>query len=258
MFRRKKLTRSRRTSTGVSEYSSLPSRRIRKERKKVVLQSVLMIIVALVLFLTFIFVIIPGFFNVVTNFLDSSSPFQEVDDIAPQIPIISAPVVATNNAQLTISGYGEPESFVIFILNGAKQDRVQINNEGAFEVSITLVDGENKISAYSTDQVENESSVTREYIVLLDTKPPSIEVTDPKDGSSFETSSNQSIIIKGTVGENEEGTKVFINERTVYPENDGTFSYTYNLKEGENKLEVTAIDKAGNSNKTEVTYSFRL
>lgn len=258
MSRSKRTNNRRKRTVGVSNYSATPSRRVRREKKKVMSQSIMMIGVAIVLFFTFIFVIIPNFFNFITNFLDSSTPFQETDETAPQIPIVSAPINATNSAELKITGYGEPESFVIFVINGEKQEKVTISEEGSFEVPIILEDGENKISAYSIDEAKNESSTTKDYITLFDNKAPSIEIIEPADGSKFETRANQSISINGKTDEDEVGTKIYINDRVVFPKADGSFSYTYRLNEGENKLEIRAQDKAGNSNKLEVTYNFSL
>jgi bacillopeptidase F len=221
-------------------------------------QSIMMIGIAVVLFFTFIFVIIPNFFNFISNFLDSSNPFQEADVVAPQIPIISAPVSATSSAQLKISGFGEPKSSIIFVLNGAKEDKITVGEDGAFETDLTLDEGENKISAYSTDEAENESAVTKEYVVVFDAKPPSIEVIEPADGTKFETRANQTITIKGKTDDNDPGIKIYVAGRLVFPKDDGTFSYSYSLKEGENKIEIIAQDKAGNTNKTEVTYTFSL
>ncbi len=248
----------RRTVNSVTDYSAAPSRRVRKEKKKVVSQSIMMIGVAVVLFFTFIFVIIPNFFNFVTNFLDSSTPFQETDEIAPQIPIISAPVSATNSAQLKLTGYGEPESFVVIVFNGSKEEKITIDKDGSFEASLNLSEGENKLSAYSIDAAENESTLTKEYLILLDAKPPTLEITEPKDGASFQSRANQSITITGKTDENETGTKIYVNEKLVFPKPDGTFSHVYRLNEGENKLEIRAQDKAGNTNKIEVKYTFSL
>lgn len=258
MSRLSRIQSRRQNERSTMSYSPVSSRRVRKEKKKVLSQSVVMIGVAVVIFFTFIFVVIPNFINFVTNFLDSSTPFQETDDIPPQIPILSAPVTATNSAELKISGYGEPESFVIFVINGSKQDKVTIGEDGSFEVPITLEQGENKINAYSVDEAENESATTKDYITLFDSKPPTIENIEPEDGASFETRTNQSVTIKGNTDKDEVGTKIYINERVVFPKEDGTFSYTYHLEEGENKIEIKAIDKAGNQNKVELTYSFSL
>ncbi len=248
----------RRTVDSVTDYSAAPSRRVRKEKKKVVSQSIMMIGVAVVLFFTFIFVIIPNFFNFITNFLDSSTPFQETDEIAPQIPILSAPISATNSAQIKLTGFGEPESFVVVVFNGSKEEKITVNKDGSFEIPLELSEGENKLSAYSIDAAENESTLTKEYVVLFDMKPPTLEVTEPKDGASFQSRANQSITINGKTDENETGTKIYINEKLVFPKPDGTFSHTYRLNEGENKLEIRAQDKAGNTNKIEVKYTFSL
>ncbi len=255
-IRRAKSRRS--TTQRKSNYSTrVSSRRVRREKKKVLSQSFMMIGVAVILLLTFIFVIIPNFFNLITNFLNTSTPFQEVDDIPPQIPIISAPVNATNSAQLQVSGFGEPEAEVVIILNGSKEDEITISEDGSFEVPLLLEEGENTIAAYSIDAAENESSVTRNYTTLFDNSAPKIELSEPEDGASFESRANQSITIKGMTDE-DTSTRVYVNEKLVFPKSDGSFSYTYRLEEGENKLLIKAQDKAGNSNEIEVTYNFSL
>jgi hypothetical protein len=258
MNRSKRTSNRNKSTLGYSVSAATPSRRVRREKKKVLSQSVIMIGIAIVIFFTFIFVIIPNFFNFISNFLDSSTPFQETDETAPQIPIISAPINATNSADLKITGFGEPESFIVFVINGEKQEKITVSQEGAFEVPIILESGENKINAYSVDEAKNESSITKDYITFFDNKAPSIEISQPEDGSSFETRSNQSITITGKTDEDEVGTKIYVNDRVVFPKDDGSFSYSFRLEEGENKLEVRAQDKAGNSNKIELTYNFSL
>jgi hypothetical protein len=250
--------RKRRNMSSTSSYSRLPSRRVRKEKKKVMTQSVMMIGVSILLGLAFIFVIIPNFVNFFTNILDSSSPFQEIDKIPPQIPIISTPISATNSADLKISGFGEPESFVVFIINGSKQDQITIKEDGSFEVDVVLNEGENRISAYSIDQSENESSTTKDYLTIFDNKAPEIKNIDPPDGTEIQSRANESMIIKGELGKNEIGTKIFINGRTIFPKSDGTFAHIYQLQEGDNKIEIIAQDKAGNSSKLELNYKFSL
>jgi len=255
---RNRRAKSRRATSPTPTYSTrVPSRKIRREKKKVLSQSFMMIGVALILLLAFIFIIIPNFFNFVTNFLNTSTPFQEVDDIPPQIPIISAPVNATNSAQLSISGFGEPEAEVIFILNGTKDDAVVIQADGSFEVGLEIEEGENRISAYSIDKAKNESSITRDYTTILDTVAPQIQLIEPEDGAEFETRANQSITLRGMTDE-DTSTRVYVNDKLVFPKADGSFSYTYRLDEGENKLIIRAQDKAGNANEIEVIYNFSL
>ena len=245
---RKKLKPKQRVSgTGSREaYSGGYSRRVNREKKKVVNQAIIMVVVSIVILLTFIFVIIPGFFKITENFFDSSTPFQQVDEIAPQVPIVSAPMVATSSANIKITGFGEPESELILILNGRKSDSIEIESDGSFEIGLVLEEGDNTISAYSIDKAGNESSVTREYKTLLDSKAPELEIIEPSDGSLFESRANQSITLKGKT---DADAKIYVNKRVVFPNSDGEFEYTLRLEEGENKVEVLAEDKAKNSTK---------
>lgn len=74
-----------------------------------------------------------------------------------------------------------------------------------------------------------------------DTTPPPLEV-EPVDPTYEKTA-----IIKGKT---EVGAKVLINEKEVPVKEDGTFSLEVELKEGENKFEIIAIDRNGNESKT--------
>lgn len=230
------------------------SRRVNSEKKKIVHQTFLLIIFSFIILIAFIFVIIPGFIRLTGDFFDSSTPFQQKDEIAPQIPIISAPPAATSSAQLKVNGFGEPESDLILVLNGRKEGAIKINGDGSFEVGLTLDEGENNISAYCIDKSENESDTTREYMTLLDTEAPKLEVAEPKDGSSFESRAQQSIKIKGTT---DKGAKIYVNKRAVFPDEEGNFEHSFMLAEGENKIEVMAEDKAKNSTIVNLTYNFK-
>ena len=118
-----------------------------------------------------------------------------------------------------------------------------------------MEEGDNTISAYSIDEAENESSMTREYKTLLDTKAPELEILEPGDGDSFESRANQSITLKGKT---DVGAKIYVNKRAVFPNSDGEFKHTIRLEEGENKIEVLAEDKAKNSTKMELVFNFKL
>lgn len=246
---RRKINQHARESGGVY------SRRVSSEKKKVVHQTVILLLVAFVVLLAFIFIVIPGFFKITGDFFDSSTPFQQVDNIAPQVPIISAPPTATSSANLKITGFGEPESDLILVVNGKKDDSIKISDDGSFEIGLILDEGENLISAYSVDEAKNESSITREYKTLLDTEAPKLEIIEPADGSSFESRSKQSINL---IGKTDSGAKIYINKRVVFPNDDGEFEHTILLVEGDNKIEVQAEDKAKNSTKLELTYHFKL
>lgn len=249
---RSRLSRSR-TYRGASNMGT--SRRFNREKKKVMRQTIIMAIVSIIVLLIFIFVIIPGFFRLTTNFFDSSNPFQQSDNIAPQVPLISSPVTATSSAKLKVVGFGEPESDLIVVLNGSKEEPLKISEDGSFELDITLDEGENTISAYSIDKAENESGLTRDYIVLLDTSVPKLEISEPEDGASFESRANQSVTLKGST---DTDAKIYVNRRVVFPNDEGDFEHTLRLEEGENTIEIKAEDKAKNSTTLELKLNFAL
>jgi uncharacterized protein YfaP (DUF2135 family) len=239
----------------VTASSGTYSRRVHREKKKVMNQTITIVVVAIVILLAFIFVIIPGFFRITSDFFDSSTPFQQADEIAPQVPIISAPPTATSSASIKVTGFGEPESELILVLNGRKDDSIKIESDGSFEVEVVLEEGENNISAYSIDEAENESTVTREYKTLLDTEPPELEIIEPVDGSLFQSRANQSITLKGKT---DVGSRIYVNKRVVFPDSEGEFEHTFRLEEGENKIEVVSEDKAKNSAKIDLVYNFKI
>ena len=217
----------------------------------------MLLLVAVGILLAFLFVVLPSFIGFVNNFFNSADPFQQTDAIPPQIPIVSAPVSATNSATLVISGFGEPVSQLVAVHNGAKQEALTIAEDGSFKQEIELQDGENTLSFYSIDEAKNESALTKDYSVLFDAAPPVVAILEPADGSSFESRAQQTITLKGEVQE-EWGAKVYINSRVIFPKEDGLFSYAIRLEEGENTIEVRAEDKAGNTSTTTVKYNFKL
>lgn len=231
----------------------VPSRRVRKEKQKAVRQTLALLGLAVSVLLLFVFVIVPIFINGFNSFLDNSNPFEPKDTIPPQVPILSAPVDATHSAQIAVSGFGEPESKVIFVVNGEKHDERTIAEDGTFEVWVDLIEGENTIAAYSVDAAGNESELSKTFTTLHDITPPLLDVSSIEDGLVVETRKNQNFTVSGVT---DPDAKVFINGRIVFPNSQGEFKQMVLLVEGENILAIEAVDLAGNKTATEkkVTY----
>jgi len=232
---------------------TVPSRRVRKEKQKALRQTVALLGFAVVTLLVFVFIIVPAFINGFNAFLDNSNPFEPTDSIPPQVPILSAPVEATFSAQIAVSSFGEPESSLIFVLNGEKLTELTISEDGTFQSELDLLEGENTIAAYSVDAAGNESELTKTFTTIQDATEPMLDVSGIEDGMVVETRKNQSFEVTGTT---DPGSKVYVNGRIVFPNSEGAFKQTVLLAEGENVLSIEAIDKAGNKTSTEkkVTY----
>lgn len=207
--------------------------------------------VAIVVTLLFIFIILPGFIRVVNTFLDTN-PFEEVDRIPPQIPRISPPAEATNQKELTITGYGEAQSEMVAILNGLEYKREKADDDGNFTMTINLEEGENTFAVYSVDAAGNESATTKNYIIILDTEDPTIQIEYPGEGEEISTRANQNLEIRGNT---EPNSRIYVNDRLTYPNSEGDFSYTLLLSEGSNEINIRVEDQAGNI--TEITRTIR-
>jgi len=115
---------------------------------------------------------------------------------------------------------------------------------GNFSAMVPLVEGNNTISVFATDEAGNSATITR--TVVLDTTPPILELQSPRDGSYTN-------IRETTVsGRTEPGAKVTVNG-PVLVNPVGHFAVVVPLPSDVNVLDVTAIDAAGNPNSTTVT-----
>lgn len=229
------------------------SRLARKESKKLVRQTVVMAGAAIGVIVIFIYVILPSFIKILNVILGDSSSVEITDDIPPQAPVISAPLEATSSARIKINGFSEPNSQVVFVLNGQKSDQFSVEDDGSFENELNLDQGENSLTLYAIDEAGNESNATKNYIIVFDNQPPLLEISSPNDGETIVGKNNQNLVVSGKT---EPDAKVYIDEKVTFPNTEGNFSYTFRLEEGENLITVEAIDKGGNVARSELSINF--
>ncbi len=211
--------------------------------------------IAVVVVILFVFAIIPGLLKLVNLILGSGSGvLSPSDTLPPQMPIIATPVSATHSATLALKGFGEPDSELIITLNGNEAAKQKIAPNGEFSSDITLTEGDNQLELWAVDAAGNQSQ-TKTFAILLDTQAPKLELSEPQDGQTIELRKNQLVSIKGTT---EANAKVYVNGRLVYANNQGAFTSSYQLAEGENKITLEAEDKAGNKTLSEITVNFKL
>ncbi len=196
---------------------------------------------------------IPLFINLVEflgNVKSESQSTVKQDIIPPPVPRLSYMPEATNSAQLEIKGVTEPEAVVKINVNEELIESV-VNEEGTFELEkVTLEKGENTIFAWAVDDSENESAQTEEFKIIYETDPPPLEIVKPEDGIAVE---EQTIEIEGNT---EPNARVEINEHVVIVNLEGKFTYNLVLQEGENEINVTAEDSAGNLEEKKLTVTY--
>lgn len=232
----------------------VPSRLLKKERQKMVRQTMIFIAIALVIGLVFLFLVLPGFVRMVNVFLSSDWTDQE-HRLPPSPPIISAPPSATNSANLLLTGFGQAETELVVTINNQPSAQVPIGEDGSFSVELTLNSGTNNITAYLLDQLDQASKMSRSYEVLLDQTPPQLVIEYPENGARIISRENQNLEL---IGLTDQDARVYVNERVVFPNDEGVFTYNYLLEEGKNIFEIRAVDRAGNQAEAKLEVEFRL
>jgi len=232
------------------------SRLVKKEKRKIEKQTFYYLFFGVVILLLFIFLIMPNLIRLFFSIVDKESTFVETDTVPPQVPVLSSnPVEATFSASLTLQGFAEPNSRVVFLLDSTEAAKVVVAEDGQFEYELSLADGPNELSIFGIDEAGNESLATRSYTIVRDSQAPPLELEEPKDGSVIELKKNRTVTIKGKT---EAEAKVFINDRLVLADKEGNFSTNYYLAEGKNELKFVVIDKATNKTERNIEVEFRL
>lgn len=166
-----------------------------------------------------------------------------LDTVRPALSVSSPREgLLTNRAQVTVSGTAEPGS--LLRVNGAP---VNCSGAGEFSFGLELFEGENVISIECRDAAGNLQKATR--TVCLDTVPPALTVTSPKNGT---LTREASVTLSGR---SEDGATVTVNGEPVNL-NGGAFSFLKELAEGDNLFGFQARDRAGNA--ASVSVSVRL
>ncbi|MEZ4812405.1 MAG: stalk domain-containing protein [Caldisericia bacterium] len=158
------------------------------------------------------------------------------DDEPPALEVEELPKI-TRDRNVIIEGITTPGSIVKI-----EGKEIPVDSNGKFMKSYTLETGKNIIEITSEDESGNLTKVELE--VTLDDVPPEILIDDLEKQVDVDE-----VIISGRV---EVGSKVRVGDTEATVVND-IFKATIPVVPGVNKIEVLAMDSAGNSNTKEVS-----
>ena len=168
-----------------------------------------------------------------------------VNYVAP--PILNPQPTATNSATITISGSVTSGKTVKLYING-KSDKTTIKKDNSFTFSgVKLEKGGNEIKAKVFTKDDQESNYSETLLINYLDKAPALEITFPKDGDTID---HNPITLSGKTDEN---VKITVNNFWAITNDDGTFSYQFNLQKGDNHIKIIANDEAGNTTEKELT-----
>lgn len=174
------------------------------------------------------------------------------NELRPTPPIFSDIPEATYSAQVRIAGYAQPGLDVILFMNGAEYEKKLVSESGTFNFDkVKLSEGENSAYAYTATPHDLRSEQSKTYTILMDSTKPSVTLDTPTENEIFRGQGQRITTFSGEVSEL--GSKVYIGDRMVIVQSDGKFSLPYQLIEGEQVIEIRAIDKAGNESTSTIS-----
>ncbi len=169
-------------------------------------------------------------------------------------PVLDPLPVATNSASLTVSGSATPGLILLVYVNEKETKKLTVPADGRFSVpSLRVSDGLNTISAKATDEKQNMSDLSNVLTITIKRSPPALEVNSPAPNTTI-TGDQNKVDVSGKA---EEQSSITVNDRFVVVHNDGSFSYSYPLNEGDNVLKIIATDAAGNQTIVERTVKYQ-
>lgn len=179
-----------------------------------------------------------GYLQVITNGGTQSVRcrfyYQEtaIDDLPPDLTILEPKDKSlVNKSSIRIKGRTNP-GVLVFIGPNQKD----VSADGSFDIPYDLHEGINNITV--TAKKDTGKTTESAFSVILDSMPPSLTVKDP--GIIVHSSP---IWIEGAT---EKTATIRANGKNSKPNTDGSFKIAFDLKTGENKLELFAVDEAGN------------
>ncbi len=164
------------------------------------------------------------------------------DTAPPASPTLNIVISPTNISPQILSGAKEANTSIW--INGTEV--VSINSSANWSHSYNLSEGTNNISISSRDSVGNESLAVIDNIVL-DTIIPVAPTLDA-------VVSPTNVLLQTLSGTKETNTSIWINGLEVVSINlSNTWTYDFNLSEGENNISITSRDAIGNESSAVTT-----
>jgi len=224
-------------------------RRVRAKRESQ--RAVVYLVLAIAIVIALIGWGVPWMARVAGLLITEDTGIDELEELVPTPPVFIDVPEATGSANITLEGFAQPGVEVVLVVNGSEEKRVLVDEAGVFEFeSIQIEEGENRIKGYAVSMRGKESEVSKEYAIRIDRTPPELTLSAPPDGEVRRGQEGRVVNFEGLVGE--EGVRVTIGERVAIVSTDGSFSLPYQLIEGEQEIEIKAVDRAANESKTKI------
>lgn len=227
---------------------------LEKHQNKLLLQR---IIISIVLFFAFIiFFFSTGIkmlvsFTLFLNQLANTGSKQSLTQQSESFNTITIDPIpsATSSSTLLFSGSALNFDLLEVYLNEEKRNDMSISDVFSGEIN-DLQKGTNTIRFIAKSSKSKEIKKTPTYEVLYKSDKPKLEISEPSDNTK---TNKEDVKISGKT---DKETTIRINGKPFIVDVAGTFTTLFRLKEGENKIEITAEDIVGNQEKKTLTVTY--
>jgi hypothetical protein len=168
------------------------------------------------------------------------------DEFFGSLSIDSIPS-ATNSAEIRVEGTVTNYDLIEIYLNDEKVEDEKFPSSDTFSVLVgDLKPGENTVYVKALEKKDKKERKSEVYIVIYKNQKPKLEVSEPANDTKTRKTE---IKVAGATN-----SEIFIkvNGLPLVVTSDGQFQTLVQLKEGENKIIVTAEDDAGNIETKEI------
>jgi len=223
----------------------MDSRRTRKltqETKKRLLLNLIGIFVLIFLVFKFGIPLLINFALFLSSGKNQQSQSQQKISSFLQPPILNALYSATNSATITLNGTATLKTTVRLFADNNYIDAVQAKDDGSYVFKdVVLHDGQNTFTVKAKNE-KTQSDFSNPLVITYQAKAPNLTIDSPTDGQSF-SKDDTSITVRGKT---DPDVKVTVNDFWAITDDKGNYSYSLQLKNGDNQIKVDAIDSAGN------------
>jgi hypothetical protein len=178
------------------------------------------------------------------NLWSASSSFTLTLDLPPTVTILTpATGSLVTSSSIQVTGTAASAAGVTSVsVNGLTATLAG----SQFAAALTLQSGPNSIRADALDAAGLTGSAA--VVVTLDNVPPTLNLSSPTPGQIVNT---PTVAVAGQVADDNPGVAVTVNGQPAAVQN-GAFSVSVPLVEGQNSVLVTATDRAGNVTQSNV------
>ncbi|OGK10057.1 hypothetical protein A2767_00300 [Candidatus Roizmanbacteria bacterium RIFCSPHIGHO2_01_FULL_35_10] len=170
----------------------------------------------------------------------SDNQLKKNQNLIEDIDIDSIPI-ATNSSRIFVGGSVVNFDQVEFYLNGDLVKESSLLSSDSFIEEIgDLVKGQNEVFVIGKLKDSDEEKKSNIFTVFYKSDKPKLDIKEPQDNSK---TNNLEIKI---MGETDKETYIKVNDLPVVVDSQGIFQTMVRLKEGENKITITAQDVAEN------------